>query len=184
MSVFHDLKSLSFNGHVIDPTTGTLKGSSVAPQIIVEYHNLACPDCKIWWETHRAYLTRLTRHGDLARLLKFMNKDKPGLRAGKVAHQYLDLDDPDHLSAQLDFLYASQAEWRGLGGKKLREYMEEHVGPVYSYEEVLNRMEEEATQIGVHNIPTIVLSDDDYWTEDVTTPQVQSRLFELPKDDD
>ncbi|RLK64086.1 hypothetical protein D3H64_00725 [Atopobacter sp. AH10] len=181
MSVFNDINQLNYNGHKIDPTTGTLKGSQDAHQIIVEYHNVACPDCKNWWETHRPYLTRLTRHGDLGRLIKFLNKDKPGLRAGRVAHKYLDLYDPNHLSEQLDFLYANQAEWRALGGKKLTDYLEEHLGQAYDHQDILDKVAEEAERLGLHNIPTIVLSDDDYWTEDVTTPQVQCRLFEMRK---
>ena len=95
----------------VNTTTGIKIGSENAPVKVIEFINLGCPYCKMWYEDSKKLLTEYVSAGKVQRIIKHFDKESAGLKKGNVLHQYLDYTDPEKALEEIDFFFEHQNEW-------------------------------------------------------------------------
>lgn len=95
----------------VNAITGIKIGREDAPVKVIEFINLACPYCEMWYEDSKNLLTEYVSAGKVQRIIKHFDKETAGLRKGNVLHRYLDYTDPEKALEEIEFFFAHQKEW-------------------------------------------------------------------------
>ncbi|WP_423188615.1 thioredoxin domain-containing protein [Alkalibacterium sp. f15] len=135
-------------------------GDPNAPVKVVEFINLRCPFCKMWWKTASAVLDEYEKNGKVERIVKHFDKKKPGLDKGNVLHSYLDYGDPERTREDIDYYVDHLDEWGNLSKADIATYAEDKRQSVKQNnsdqsEAVINETE----KANVSMVPTVVIGE-------------------------
>lgn len=64
----------------VNTTIGIKIGSEDAPVKVIEFINLKCPYCKMWYEDSKDLLAEYVSAGKVQRVIKHFDKEKPSLK--------------------------------------------------------------------------------------------------------
>lgn len=134
-------------------------GNSDAPIKVVEFINLRCPYCKMWWEKAEKVLDPYVSDGKVERIIKHFDKEKPSLRKGNVLHHHLDYKD-ENLREHVDSIIARQDDWGDLDEEQVAEWAQNELGlSAQSNAEQSSKIIEEAKEANVFFVPSIFIED-------------------------
>lgn len=134
-------------------------GDSSAPIKVVEFINLRCPYCKMWWEKAAKVVDPYVKEGKVERIIKHFDKEKPSLRKGNVLHHHLDYKD-ENLRKHLDTIVERLDEWGDLEEEQVAEWAQNDLGlPAQSNAEKSSQIIAEAKEANVFFVPSIVIED-------------------------
>lgn len=153
-------------------------GDPNAPVKIVEFINLKCPYSKMWWEDAPAVLDKYVKNGQVERIVKHFDKQKPGLDKGNVLHNYLDYSNPDQAREDIDFYVDHLNEWGNLSKEDIATYAEEKRNAVRQdntdeSEAILN----ETIETNVTLVPTIIMGEH-IFDENITNDELNTLIEE------
>lgn len=165
----------------INTTYGIKIGNEDAPVKIIEFINLKCPYCKMWYEDSKDLLTEYVEAGKVQRIIKHFDKEKPSLKKGNVVHQYLDYSKPTKALEEIDYFFAHQDEWGNL--RELSE-IETYVEEKRQLKKQTNETEaqgiiKEANSANVVFVPTVFIKEqifDEHITQQELKEMIDSRL--------
>lgn len=135
-------------------------GDSNAPIKVVEFINLRCPYCKKWWEKAAKILDPYVENGQVERIVKHFDKEKPSLRRGNVLHHHLSYDEEEGLREKLDHIVSHLDEWGDLEEDEVASWGKEQLGltPQMNAEES-SKIIEEAKEANVFFVPSVFIED-------------------------
>ncbi|EDP69083.1 hypothetical protein CAT7_06166 [Carnobacterium sp. AT7] len=162
----------------VNTTIGIKIGSEDAPVKVIEFINLKCPYCKMWYEDSKDLLAEYVSAGKVQRVIKHFDKEKPSLKKGNVLHRYLDYTNPEKALEEIDYFFAHQDEWGNLGDfDAIAEYAEEKRGlSLQSNEMAAQGIVEEANEAKVVFVPTVFIEKEIF--DEHITPQELKDLIE------
>lgn len=135
-------------------------GSSDAPIKVVEFINLRCPYCKVWWEKAHDIIDPYVKDGKVERIVKHFDKEKPSLRKGNVLHHYLSYDDAEKTRDNIDYIVDHLDDWGNLEETEVSKWAQEklELTPQANAEEA-SKLIEEAKNANVTLVPSIFIED-------------------------
>jgi protein-disulfide isomerase len=165
----------------VNTTDGIKIGNEDAPVKIIEFINLKCPYCKMWYEDSKDLLTEYVEGGKVQRIIKHFDKEKPSLKKGNIVHQYLDYSNPTKALEEIDYFFAHQDEWGSL--EELSE-IETYVEEKRQLKKQTNELEaqgiiKEANNANVVFVPTVFIEEqifDEHITQHELKEMIDSRL--------
>ena len=165
----------------VNTTTGIKIGSEDAPVKVIEFINLKCPYCKMWYEDSKDLLTEYVSSGKVQRIIKHFDKEKPSLKKGNVLHRYLDYTNPEKALEEIDYFFAHQDEWGNLGDfEAIAKYAEEKRGlSLQSNELEAQEIIKEANEAEVVFVPTIFIEKeifDEHITQQELKDLIEARI--------
>lgn len=162
----------------VNTAIGIKIGSENAPVKVIEFINLKCPYCKMWYEGSKDLLAEYVLAGKVQRIIKHFDKEKPSLKKGNVLHRYLDYTNPEKALEEIDYFFAHQDEWGSLGDfDAIAEYAEEKRGlSLQSNELEAQDIIKEANEAKVVFVPTVFIEKEIF--DEHITPQELKDLIE------
>lgn len=148
----------AINSQAVTTEGGFHFGDPNAPVKVVEYINLRCPYSKMWWENSAAVLDEYERNGQVERIVKHFDKEKPGLDKGNVLHSYLDYSNHEQARKDIDHYVAHMDEWGNLTKEDVARYAEDKTNATRQNntkesEAIVN----ETVEANVKFVPTVVI---------------------------
>lgn len=134
-------------------------GQDTAKVKIVEYSNLACPDALVYQETFAPFLAPLVKAGQVQRIIKHYNKDRPRLQKGSVVNDYLPYEQGEEVYRLFHQYIKKQDEWANLDLDQIETYLEEEGLVKQDNRAIVEAVLTEAEAVGVGAIPTIFVGD-------------------------
>lgn len=167
----------------VNDTTGIKIGNSNAPVTLIEFVNVRCPFCDKWFVESKQVLDKYIESGQLLRIVKPFNKQKPGLKLGNVLHDYLDFSNPDAAYKALSSIYATQSTWGSMTEESVAKFAENELGLTRqsANETPLSDIVAEAERANIVFVPTVIVGDkifDEHITPDELTALIESKLAE------
>ena len=161
----------------VNTTHGIKIGSDDAPVKVIEFINLKCPYCKMWYEDSKDVLNEYVSAGKVQRIIKHFDKEKPSLKKGNIVHRYLDYSNPEKALKDIDFFFAHQEEWGYLESfDAIAAYVVEkrHLS-IQSNESVAQEIIQEANQANVVFVPTVFI-DEEIFDEHITQQELRNLI--------
>lgn len=161
----------------VNTTTGIKIGSENAPVKVIEFINLACPYCKMWYEDSKDLLAEYVSAGKVQRIIKHFDKESSGLKKGNVLHQYLDYTDPEKALEEIDFFFEHQNEWGMLANfDDIATYAQEKRNlAVQSNESRAQEIKKEANEAVVVLVPTVFIGEE-IFDENITQQELKDLI--------
>lgn len=161
----------------VNTTTGIKIGSENAPVKVIEFINLACPYCKMWYEDSKDLLAEYVSAGKVQRIIKHFDKESLGLKKGNVLHQYLDYTDPEKALEEIDFFFEHQNEWGMLANfDDIATYAQEKRNlAVQSNESRAQEIKKEANEAVVVLVPTVFIGEE-IFDENITQQELKDLI--------
>ncbi|WP_035054418.1 DsbA family protein [Carnobacterium pleistocenium] len=161
----------------VNTTTGIKIGSENAPVKVIEFINLACPYCKMWYEDSKDLLAEYVSAGKVQRIIKHFDKESSGLKKGNVLHQYLDYTDPEKALEEIDFFFEHQNEWGRLANfDDIATYAQEKRNlAVQSNETRAQEIKKEANEAVVVLVPTVFIGEE-IFDENITQQELKDLI--------
>lgn len=148
------------NSKVVTAKGGFHFGDPDAPVKVVEFINLNCPYSKIWWENAPAVLDEYEKKGQVERIVKHFDKDKPGLAKGNVLHSYLDYSAPEQVRDDIDFYVEHINEWGNATKEDVANYAENRrMAEKQNNSVKAEAIIEETKEANIAFVPTIVIGE-------------------------
>ncbi|MBC9825731.1 DsbA family protein [Carnobacterium inhibens] len=165
----------------VNTTYGIKIGSDDAPVKVIEFINLKCPYCKMWYEDSKDLLTEYVSAGKVQRIVKHFDKEKPSLKKGNIIHQYLDYTNPEKALEEIDYFFVHQDEWGDLEDfTEIAAYATEKRNlSVQSNEAEAKGIVKEANEANVVFVPTVFIEDeifDEHITQQELKELIDSRI--------
>lgn len=134
-------------------------GEDTAKVKVVEYTNLACPDALAYQETFSSFLDPLVKTGQVQRILKHYDKDRPRLQKGAVMNRYVPYADSVAAYNLMDDYLRNQGNWANLSLEEVAQHAESNGLIDQDNSELAQRVVQEAQEVGVGAVPTIFVGD-------------------------
>lgn len=106
----------------LSPKTTLRLGKQMAPVVVIEYLNLACPDAKAYIEMADQILMPYVEAGQVVRYLKHFDKPKDALLKGNDLHRYISYAQPQQAYQDMQTIYQAQASWKALDPTAIATY--------------------------------------------------------------
>lgn len=140
--------------------TGIFVGESAKHQTL-EFMNLRCPYCKIWFEKSEDLLREAVAEGKLQRVIKLFDKEKESLQRGNVMHRYVTKNDGQQALKDLARIYETQGQWGALSLEEVAIFAEETLGLTEQIdEEGTEKIIAEANAANIQFVPTVILGEE------------------------
>lgn len=171
----------------VNTTTGIKIGRDDAPVKVIEFINLKCPYCKMWYEDSKDLLTEYVAAGKVQRVIKHFDKEKPSLKKGNVLHRYLDYTNPEKALEEIDYFFAHQDEWGYFEDfESIAKYAEEKRNLVLqSNGAEAKEIIREANDAEVVFVPTVFIDEeifDEHITQQELKELIEARIQGAEKD--
>lgn len=155
-------------------------GDKDAPVKVVEFLNLRCPYSREWWDKSSSVLEQYIEDNKVERIIKFYDKDKPGLKKGNILHAHINYENSEQAKEDIDFYSNHLDEWGDLPEDKVSAYAEEKRGAGHQdnsaqSEAIIN----EAKAANVTLVPTVAIEDyvfDEKITEEELESIIEAKL--------
>ncbi|WP_291291621.1 DsbA family protein [Enterococcus sp.] len=138
-------------------TTGIKIGADTA-QPIIEFLNLRCPYCRMWFEDSLPILSEAVASGKIQRVIKLLDKEKESLQRGNVMHRFVSRSDPEQTIADITKIFQTQDQWGHLSLDEVADFAQNQLGLTDSHstaDEIVN----EARQANIQFVPTVIFGD-------------------------
>ncbi|WP_041556083.1 thioredoxin domain-containing protein [Carnobacterium sp. 17-4] len=161
----------------VNTAYGIKIGSDDAPVKVIEFINLKCPYCKMWYEDSKDVLTEYVFAGKVQRIIKHFDKEKPSLKKGNIVHRYLDYSNPEKALEDIDFFFAHQDEWGNLESfDDIAAYVvEKRKLTLQSNELAAQEIIQEANQANVVFVPTVFIGEE-IFDEHITQQELKNLI--------
>lgn len=161
----------------VNTAYGIKIGSDDAPVKVIEFINLKCPYCKMWYEDSKDVLTEYVFAGKVQRIIKHFDKEKPSLKKGNIVHRYLDYSNPEKALEDIDFFFAHQDEWGNLESfDDIAAYVvEKRKLSLQSNELAAQEIIQEANQANVVFVPTVFIGEE-IFDEHITQQELKNLI--------
>ncbi|EXJ22672.1 Protein-disulfide isomerase [Alkalibacterium sp. AK22] len=148
------------NSEAVNQTVGFHLGQADAPVKTVEFINLRCPYCKEWWDKSGQVLDPYVSNGQVQRIVKLFDKDKPGLRKGNILHTYLDYEDRKRAAEDLNYYMHHFNDWAALPDQDLSVFAEtQRQARKQDNRSQSEAIVQEAAEANVRLVPTIFIGE-------------------------
>lgn len=134
-------------------------GTATAPRRILAFLNIACPDCKKWFERNLDYMKRAANHQDIYVQLLFWNKPNLDLTNGNVAQHYFNVNEDSNLTLVQE-LFGAQDALKALGDEaEVVAFLKNRFGLQRQFDQyALDQINVLANDV-VASVPTIVTAN-------------------------
>lgn len=151
-------------------------GNPQAPQRLLEYLNLRCPYCRLWYQKATPLLEEAVVAGKLYRVIKLLDKDKESLQRGNVMHQFVPKDDPEATLAAIEKIFETQDTWGEMSLTEVAEFAQTKLN-LTQVPDVLTSeaIQKEATAATIQFVPTLIL-DEHIFDESIEIAQLKAYL--------
>ncbi|MFO8069266.1 MAG: thioredoxin domain-containing protein [Alkalibacterium sp.] len=169
------------NSKAITTEGGFHFGDPEAPVKVVEFINLRCPFCKMWWENASVVLDEYEKKGKVERIVKHFDKKKPELDKGNILHSYLDYADPEKTREDMNYYVDHLDEWGSLSKDELATYAEEKRNSVkQNNSDRSEAIIKETEKANISMVPTVVIGEhifDENITEEELKQIIEDELL-------
>lgn len=143
----------------VSSESGIKVGFDTAPVKVIEFINVRCRYCRQWFNDSRELLDTYTAEGKIQRIIKLLDKSKPGLDKGNTMHQYVNKS--SQALASLSAIYDSQDLWGELDNpEEIADFAETHLKLSLDADSTTrDGVIQEANDAGIVFVPTIIVND-------------------------
>jgi len=154
------MDSSEIDSKAVTTDTGFHFGEPDAPVKVIEFINLRCPFCKMWWQKADDVLKAYEKNGQIERIVKHFDKEKPGLDKGNVLHSYLDYRDMEKTRQDIDYYVDHLDEWGSLPKDDIAVYAgNKRNAKKQDNSEESKKITLETKEVNITMVPTVIIGE-------------------------